>query len=92
MVSLTIDGKTVEVEEGTTVLQAAEKLGIRIPTLCHHASLHPYSACRVCLVELNHPREGQLQTETGVVARRLANRVGLQKCRRWSFPRLAPLG
>ena len=56
MVSLTIDGKRVEVEAGTTVLAAAEKLGIRIPTLCHHKALAPYGACRLCLVELEGPR------------------------------------
>jgi len=55
MVRLTIDGKQVEVEPGTTVLQAAEKLGIQIPTLCHHKSLLPHGACRVCLVELDGP-------------------------------------
>jgi heterodisulfide reductase subunit A len=52
MITLTIDDKKVEVEEGSTVLQAAEKLGIKIPTLCHHRSLEPYGACRVCLVEV----------------------------------------
>ncbi len=52
MINLTIDDKKVEVEEGSTVLQAAEKLGIKIPTLCHHKSLLPYGACRVCLVEV----------------------------------------
>ena len=45
MISLTIDDKKVEVEQGVTVLQAAEKLGIHIPTLCHHKSLAPYGAC-----------------------------------------------
>ncbi len=52
MISLTIDGKKVAVEEGTTVLRAAEKVGIRIPTLCYHRSLAPYGGCRVCLVEI----------------------------------------
>ena len=55
MITLTIDNKQVEVEEGTTILQAAEKLGIKIPTLCHHKSLAPYGACRVCLVEVGSP-------------------------------------
>ncbi|MHC4074641.1 MAG: 2Fe-2S iron-sulfur cluster-binding protein, partial [Planctomycetota bacterium] len=52
MITLTIDDKKVEVEDGSTILQAAEKLGIHIPTLCHYKSLAPYGACRVCLVEL----------------------------------------
>jgi heterodisulfide reductase subunit A len=51
MISLTIDGRKVEVEEGTTILQAAQKLDISIPSLCHHPLLDPYAACRVCVVE-----------------------------------------
>jgi len=61
MITLTIDGKKVEVEEGTTVLEAAEKLGIHIPTLCHHKSLEPYGACRLCLVELTSSRGSVIQ-------------------------------
>ncbi|MEJ2701634.1 MAG: 2Fe-2S iron-sulfur cluster-binding protein [Sedimentisphaerales bacterium] len=56
MISLTINDKKVEVEDGSTVLQAAEKLGIHIPTLCHHKSLAPYGACRLCLVEVTGSR------------------------------------
>jgi len=61
MITLTIDNKKVEVEDGSTVLQAAEKLGIKIPTLCHHRSLKPYGACRVCLVELTGSRDSIIQ-------------------------------
>jgi len=53
MITLTIDDKKIEVEQGTTVLQAAEKLGIHIPTLCYHKSLAPYGACRLCLVQID---------------------------------------
>ena len=56
MVKLTIDGKTVEVPEGTTVLRAAEKAGIQIPTLCDHPELTPYGGCRLCLVEVEGAR------------------------------------
>jgi len=52
MVKLTIDNQTIEVPEGTTVLEAAEKLNIYIPTLCHHESLKPYGGCRLCVVEV----------------------------------------
>ena len=52
MINLTIDGKKIEVEEGTTVLKAAEELGIRIPTLCYFKALAPESACRLCVVEV----------------------------------------
>lgn len=51
-VTLTIDGKEVEVEQGQTVLAAAKKLGIWIPTLCHHEALERHGACRLCLVEI----------------------------------------
>ena len=61
MITLTIDDKKVEVEEGSTILQAAEKLGITIPTLCHHKSLKPYGACRVCLVEIAGSRGSVIQ-------------------------------
>ena len=61
MISLTIDDKKVEVEDGSTILQAAEKLGIYIPTLCHHKSLVPYGACRLCLVELTGSRGSVIQ-------------------------------
>ncbi len=52
MVRLTIDGRAVEVPEGTTVLRAAEKAGIDIPTLCDHPELTPYGGCRLCMVEV----------------------------------------
>jgi heterodisulfide reductase subunit A len=48
---LTIDGKAVEVPKGTTILQAAKLLDIKIPTLCYHPLIKPFAACRVCVVE-----------------------------------------
>ena len=56
MVKITIDGKTTEVEKGTTVLNAARQLGIDIPTLCDHPELTPYGGCRLCLVEVEGAR------------------------------------
>jgi len=56
MVTVTIDGKKIEVAEGTTVLRAAESAGITIPTLCDHKSLTPYGGCRLCLVEVEGMR------------------------------------
>ena len=53
MVSLTINGKQVEVEQGSLILQAANKAGIKIPTLCYHKALPAYGACRLCLVEVS---------------------------------------
>ncbi len=52
MVELKIDGITTQVPDGTTVLEAAESMGIAIPTLCHHQGLSEYGACRVCIVEV----------------------------------------
>jgi len=53
MVRLTIDNREVEVPEGSTVLQAARKLGIEIPTLCHREDLPPSTSCLVCVVRIN---------------------------------------
>ncbi|GFE56188.1 molybdopterin-dependent oxidoreductase [Geobacter sp. AOG1] len=52
MVSLTIDGRNVTVPAGTTILEAANQLGIKIPTLCWLEKVSPTGACRVCAVEV----------------------------------------
>ncbi len=46
-----IDGTEVKAKEGITILEAAQNVGIAIPTLCHHEKLEPYGACRICTVE-----------------------------------------
>lgn len=51
-VNLTIDGISVEVADGTTVLNAARQAGITIPTLCDHPHLTPFGGCRLCIVEV----------------------------------------
>jgi formate dehydrogenase major subunit len=56
MVNITIDGKQIEIAEGTTVLKAARASGIEIPTLCDHPELTPYGGCRLCLVEVEGMR------------------------------------
>jgi bidirectional [NiFe] hydrogenase diaphorase subunit len=50
--TLKINGLTVSVEEGTTILEAARFLGFPVPTLCHMDGLSPYGACRLCVVEI----------------------------------------
>jgi len=50
-VTLSIDGKTIRVPSGTSLLDAADQLDIKIPRLCHHPDLEPFGACRLCLVE-----------------------------------------
>lgn len=52
---LVIDGKAVTVNRGATILEAAQALGVHIPTLCHDDRLHPYGACRICMVEVEGP-------------------------------------
>ncbi|MBN2879168.1 MAG: iron hydrogenase small subunit [Clostridia bacterium] len=51
MVSLTIDGINVEVEEGTSVLKAAKDIGIMIPTLCYLNGVNSFGGCRICVVD-----------------------------------------
>ncbi|MGE5189019.1 MAG: FAD-dependent oxidoreductase [Gemmatimonadota bacterium] len=55
MIGLSVDNRPIEVEEGTRLLAAAERLGIKVPTLCHHKALSPYGACRLCVVEVHVP-------------------------------------
>ena len=52
MINLTIDGVAISVPKGTTLYQAAQKLGIKIPIFCYQDRMPPFGACRVCLVEV----------------------------------------
>ena len=61
MVNITIDGQKIQVEEGTSLLEAAESIGIKIPTLCYHKALSPYGACRLCLVEITQNGRKMIQ-------------------------------
>ncbi len=88
MVKITIDNQIVDAEPGSTVLDAARKAGIYIPTLCYHESLSPAGSCRVCTVEITsngksaltaactYPAEEGLQVKTSsaraIKARKLA--------------------
>ena len=77
LVKLTIDGVSVEVPAGTTVLEAAKKAGIKIPTLCYLKDINQIGACRMCVVEDEktgkidtscsmQPRDGmRIRTNTG---------------------------
>ncbi len=56
MIKLTIDGKTIQAQEGSTVLEAAKAADIFVPTLCHHPQLTPYGGCRLCMVEVEGAR------------------------------------
>jgi NADH-quinone oxidoreductase subunit G len=57
MINITINGKSLEVEPGTTILKAAEKLNIKIPTLCYSPDLSPWASCGICIVRMgNSPK------------------------------------
>ncbi len=66
MVKIFIDEMPLEVEEGTTVLKAAEKAGISIPHLCYHDAFPPEGSCRMCLVEIEGLPKLELACSTQV--------------------------
>lgn len=62
MPTVTIDGKKVRIKKNATVLDAARRAGIWIPTLCYHPSVSSEAACRLCMVELDRGEWRQLIT------------------------------
>jgi NADH-quinone oxidoreductase subunit G len=66
MINLTIDGIKLSVAEDTTILDAAEKIGIRIPTLCHHPDQAVKANCRVCVCEVEGEHLLQTACSTAV--------------------------
>lgn len=81
MISFTLNGLDVSVEEGTTLLEAAKFYGFPIPTLCHVEGLSPYGACRLCVVEVGREPNSKLVTsctyrvEEGLYIRTATSRV-----------------
>jgi len=81
MITLKINGLDVSVEQGTTVLEAANFLGFPIPTLCHMEGLSPYGACRLCVVEIGDEPKAKLVSsctypaQEGLKVRTASNRV-----------------
>lgn len=81
MINIKINGLSVSVEEGTTILEAAEFLGFPIPTLCHMDGLTPYGACRLCVVEIGEGLKSKLVSsctypvEDGMKIRTASDRV-----------------
>ena len=55
-IALTIDGQTATAEAGTTILKAAESIGIEIPTICYHEHCTSNGLCRMCVVEVEGAR------------------------------------
>src|SRR5882762_852004 len=66
MPALTIDGKAIECADGSTVIQAAEQLGIFIPRYCYHPGLSIAGNCRICLVEVEKNPKLQIACNTPV--------------------------
>ncbi len=56
MMKLEINGRAIEAHAGDTVLAAARRAGVQIPTLCHYEGLPPSGACRMCVVEIEGQR------------------------------------
>ena len=81
MISIKINGLPTSVEDGTTLLEAAQFLGFPIPTLCHMEGLTPYGACRLCVVEVGEGARAKLVSsctypaEEGLVVRTASSRV-----------------
>jgi predicted molibdopterin-dependent oxidoreductase YjgC len=82
-VELTIDGQTVAVPEGATLLEAARQVGIDTPTLCYLENLTPVNVCRVCVVELEGARTlvpaCSRKAEPGMVVKTDSERVRLSR-------------
>ncbi len=55
LVTLTIDGRSVQVPSGTLVVDAAKMAGITIPVFCYHPKLEPVGMCRLCMVDIGRP-------------------------------------
>lgn len=66
MTKLVIDGRQIESPEGSTVIQAAEKLGIFIPRYCYHPGLSIAGNCRICLIEVEKNPKLQIACNTPV--------------------------
>jgi len=66
MPTLTIDGRQIDGPDGSTVIQAAEKLGIFIPRYCYHPGLSIAGNCRICLVEVEKNPKLQIACNTPV--------------------------
>jgi heterodisulfide reductase subunit A len=67
-ITIELNGTQIQVPAGTTLLQAAQKLDIAIPTLCFHKALTSCGACRVCLVEVTQGNRTELKTSCNNLA------------------------
>ena len=83
LIEIRLDGKSVSVPEGSTILDAARCMGIDTPTLCYLETLAPVNVCRVCVVELEGSRTlvpaCSRKVEPGMVIRTDSERVRLSR-------------
>jgi NADH dehydrogenase/NADH:ubiquinone oxidoreductase subunit G len=56
MARILVDGRRMSCEEGEYILDVCRRNGIEIPTLCHHEAVEPWGGCRLCMVEVSHPK------------------------------------
>lgn len=81
MITLTLNGLEIQVEERTTILEACKFYGIEIPTLCYNEGLSAYGGCRLCIVEIGKGTNSEIVTsctypvEEGLVVRTHSERV-----------------
>src|ERR1044071_3847489 len=83
MIECQIDGETVRVPEGFTILDALRRRGVDTPTLCYLENLTPVNVCRVCVVEVEGSRTlvpaCSRKAEAGMVVRTDSERVRLSR-------------
>lgn len=87
IVNLTIDGHKVQVEQGTTVLEAAKKANVSIPSLCYLKEINVIGACRICVVEVKGARTLQAACVTPVTENMevLTNTPAVRNARRMTL-------
>jgi iron-only hydrogenase group A len=82
MIKLTVNGRSVEIDDGSTLLDAAKEAGVFIPTLCHYPRLPSHAVCRMCLVDV----EGGAQPQAACVTKAKAgDRVITDSRELWQF-------
>src|SRR3712207_6337573 len=79
MINVKIDGINVQVEEGTTILEAAKSIGVDIPTLCYLKNVSDIGSCRLCVVEIDGydklPTSCNTLAQEGMVVKTKTDRV-----------------
>lgn len=66
MLKVTVNGRSVEVQAGATLLEASRQAGVHVPTLCHYPRLPTQAVCRMCLVDVNSSKRPQPACKTPV--------------------------